>query len=128
MILGFEDITAILTEEEKLLVKPMVNGFSRRWGKENAITSKEIIEAMYAAYNVKLTGAKVRKYINYIRHHHLPNLVATSNGYYLTNDYKELREYLESLDGRESAIRAVKLNLKKYIEKITKGQQTQLGL
>lgn len=128
MIKGFEDITAVLTEDEMLLVRPMVNSFSKRIGKERAVTSKEIIDAIYNAYNIKLTGAKVRKYVNYIRHHHLPNLVATSNGYYLTNDYRELKEYYESLDGRESAIRAVKLNLKKYIESIMKGQQTQLGL
>lgn len=127
MLKGFEDITADITEKEKALVPVLLKGFERHIGKDQAITSKEIIEGVFNYCEVKLNEARLRMIINYIRHHHLPNLMATSNGYYISEDYRELYTYLESLEGRESAIRSIRINLKNYIEKRAKGTQTQLG-
>lgn len=126
MLKGFEDITADITEKEKSLIPVLLLGFNRHVGKDQAVTSKEIIEGINNYSGIKLNEARLRMIINYIRHHHLPNLMASSCGYYISNDYRELLEYLESLEGRESAIRSIRINLKNYIDKKARGTQTQL--
>ncbi len=128
MLKGFEDITADITEKENALVPVMLKGFDRHIGKDQAITSKEIIEGINNYSGIKLNEARLRMIINYIRHHHIPNLMATSNGYYVSNDFRELVDYLESLEGRESAIRSLRINLKNYIDKKARGTQTQMRL
>lgn len=86
----------------------MVNSFKKRIGKENRITNKVIVERMKAA-GYSVNDVRVRKIINHIRRHRLvPRLIATDRGYYVAADPLELKKYLQSLDGRESAIKAVK--------------------
>lgn len=111
MIIGFEEITATLSEKELALVPVFVERLSLKVGKENAVTSQQIITgfANKKVNPVKIGGARIRKIINYIRMNNLvPRLMATSAGYYVTNDKEELRSYVESLKGRESAIRAIR--------------------
>lgn len=127
MLKGFEDITAEITEKEKALVPVLLKGFERHIGKGQAITSKEIIDGVFNYSGVKINEARLRMIINYIRHKHIPNLMATSNGYYVSNDFRELVDYLESLEGRESAIRSIRINLKNYIDKKARGTQTNLS-
>lgn len=128
MLNGFEKETAELTQEEISLVPAMLLGFESKIGKVNSVTNKEIIAGFKTNRNIVLSESRVRKLINYIRHHHLPNLVATNSGYYLTQDMQELKNYYSSLEGRENAIRAIKQNLKQYMDQISRGNQTTLGL
>lgn len=125
MIKGFERHTAVLTDKEAQLVPGFVRALKLRTCKENAVTSTEIIQA-FKKRDVKLTGARVRKIINYIRNNHLlPGLIATSNGYYVTNDPDELRDYIESLEGRLSSIIGIlQATKKRYKEVITQDQRT----
>lgn len=119
MITGFENITHDLTEYEKGLVPVFAMGFKSKVGKENAVTNKQIVEKLSSKY--KITDARVRKIINYIRNKNIiPGLVASSDGYYVTNDPEELKRYISSLDQREAAIREVKIGMLNYLKEVLK--------
>lgn len=117
MIEGFEEFTYELTDEEKEIAEKLAHVLSRKVGKEKAITSKDIIIGFKQYYETQLTGARVRKLINYIRLNFLlKNLVATSRGYYIETDQKEVDKYVESLLQRADAIRAVANSYKLKIQ------------
>lgn len=119
MINGFEEQTHELTEYELTLVPLFVRGFSCKIGKANAVTSDAIIARMRPQH--KLSGARVRKIVNYLRVQGiLPNLMACSAGYYLTNDPEELASYIESLEQRANAIIRVKESLAAYCRQLKK--------
>lgn len=113
MIKNFTEETEPLTEyEEKQLMPPIVRGLMTKRGKNNAVTNGAIIDGLRRNLNLSITSARVRKIINHIRINDIvPCLIATSNGYYIADTEAELREYEESLLGRESAIRQVRLSI-----------------
>lgn len=127
MINGFREQTEPLTDyEEKTILPQIVRGLLMKVGKANAITNSAIIKGMKANLNLSLTEARVRKIINHIRCHDLvPCLIATSNGYYIAETEKELKEYEESLLGREEAIRNVRMAIQRQR---TKKYNIQLNL
>lgn len=115
MIQGFSEQTEPLTEyEEQTLLPQLVRGLQLKVGKAMSVTNKAIIDGMNRNLGLKITDARVRKLINHIRVHDLvPCLIATSSGYYIAESEAELREYEESLLGRESAIRQVRLSIQR---------------
>ena len=95
MLRGYENITYELTEDEMLLVSPMVNALSKRIGKDKAVRNVEIQKAM------NLTSVRVHKIINYIRINNLVyGLCSSSCGYYVAENNKELEECMISLKQR----------------------------
>jgi len=109
MIRGFEEQTEALSEYElDTLLPVIVNGLKVKIGAENAVINKSIVSGMRAKKFI-ISEARVRKIINYIRTHNLiPCLIATSKGYYVTNDKDELSCYIQTLKSREDAIRQVR--------------------
>lgn len=125
MIDGFEEITAKLTEAERLLVGEFSRVLAKKIGVANAVTSKTII-AGYQKRGVKLSGSRVRKILNYIRMNSLvEGLVANSKGYYVTRDPATLMKYNTSLEQREAAIRAVRKKNELYLSKILRNGENQ---
>lgn len=121
MIEGFEDITEDLSIEELAMVPLFVESFAKKFGKDKAVTSKQIIERLAAKKNLHLTGARVRKIINYIRTGFLvPGLIASSNGYYVSRDVNEIKEYINSLGHREAAIGKVRKSMEDYLSQLLK--------
>jgi len=119
MINGFEKETAPLSGIEKKYVRVFVRSLSSRVGKDNAITANQITEH-FKKKGIKLGGARVRKIINHIRTTGVvPNLLATANGYYVSNDPDEISNYIESLSQRIDAIRQVKEALEESIQKLS---------
>lgn len=108
MIKGFSEQTEPLTDYEQNTLLPVImRGLRPRIGKESAVTNRYIVSQLKPTYNV--TEARVRKIINHIRTADLiPGLIATSDGYFIAETEKELRDYEESLLGRELAIRQVR--------------------
>lgn len=114
---GFEDITHELSPQEVKIAKFLATEFfpNEAIGYKNAKTNKEIemkICLVAARYSIELkhkyTSVRIRKIINYIRINGLCNcLLATSNGYYMTNDKNEIDKYLDSLRQRIQSIEAV---------------------
>lgn len=107
MIPGFEDITAKLSEEELSHIPLMVEAFKKKIGEGSAVTA-DTITRNYKRMGVKMEGPRVRKIVNYIRMKGLlPNLVATSKGYYIEPDPVKLKKYVMGLKMRAKAINAV---------------------
>ncbi len=108
MIDNFELETAPLSKEEKELVQPIVNGLKTKIGESNCITAERMTAGIQNALQKKVTGARIRKIINYIRRHGLVyNLIASSKGYYIENDPEKIKSYVDGLRKRAEAINAV---------------------
>ena len=107
MINLFDEETAPMTDEEIQASFKISRRISLNIGSENAVTSKQIIEAM-KGQGITLNGARLRKIINHIRRNKLVrNLVASSKGYYVETDQEKIRDYVDSLVQRAEAIREV---------------------
>jgi len=105
MITNFEEITKELTETEiKKVIPLMINGLKTKIGKSKVITNKEMIEGL-KQFGVKTSSPRVRKLIQAIRlTGSVERLIATSKGYYISNDVNELETYIESLNQRANSI------------------------
>lgn len=105
MIKNFQKETCPLTDYEKdRLVPVVVACLSSRRGSSQAVNSRQLL--MHHLKNYMVDAARLRKVINYIRTKGLiKGLMATSKGYYIAESREELEAYLESLQGRELAIK-----------------------
>ncbi len=122
-LLRLEPETTKLTEYELKLVPIVVNILKSRLGRENAITNNNLVNRMSKLGFSSVTPERMRKLINHIRIYDLLDcLVASSKGYYISNDEKEISEYIDSLRGREEAIRAVRLALEAQLGRLEEGQ------
>lgn len=122
-LLRFEPETTKLTEYELKLVPIVVNILKSRLGRENAITNKNLVNRMSKLGFSSITPERMRKLINHIRIYDLLDcLVASSKGYYISNNEKEISDYIDSLRGREEAIRAVRLALEAQLGRLEKEQ------
>lgn len=118
MINGFEEETADLTPEEKKLVPRFQNGLMRCQGKAQAVPASYIQKKLFEE-GIKCSGPRIRKIINYIRIKSIvPRLLATSDGYFVSEDKEEIRKYIEGLDQRIGAIQAVRDALANQLERI----------
>ena len=119
MINGFQEQTEPLTEyEEQTLLPQLVRGLRTKVGRAMSVTNKAIIEGMKRNLGLSISDARVRKLINHIRNNDLvPCLIATSQGYYIAESEQELKDYEDSLLGREEAIRNVRLSIQRQRNK-----------
>lgn len=108
MINGFETQTAELNDyEEKTLLPLMVKGLKSKIGKSRAITSSQMINGLKTKGH-KVDSSRIRKIIHHIRITGLVEcLMATSKGYYISNDKKEIDNYIESLIQRAESIQRI---------------------
>lgn len=94
--------------EKDVLLPVMVRCLSNKTGKAMAVTNRFIVERLKAG-GYDINDIRVRKIISHIRTNGLvPCLIASSAGYYISRDRKEMADYINSLKGRERAIRAVR--------------------
>lgn len=114
MLSQFEDYTQELSKEEKKILPIVVNGLKKCIGKEKAYTNKAITQAIKMRYHIKVSDARLRKIIQYIRTKDLvPLLIASSKGYYVSNDKEEIREYINSLNQRLNSIKSTAISMKR---------------
>jgi hypothetical protein len=119
MIKNFEEHTAELNELELLLIPNLINGFKNKT-KQNPIKAPDIVKAMNVFLSnkkikLKFTEPKLRKCVNHIRKNGLIPLIATSNGYYVTNDKEEILAQIESLTQRANSMLAGASGLNKFL-------------
>lgn len=116
MLNGFTQQTEPLNEYERDTLLPViVRGLANKFGEARAITNTAITKAMRGA-GYQLTEARLRKIINHIRTTGMIRwLIATSKGYYIATSVDEMRQYIESLRGREDAIRAVRESMERQL-------------
>lgn len=125
MIDSFEKETAPLSEYERDILLPiMVKCLEKHRGKDRAVSNRQMLDGLEGrGYSVGST-ARIRKLINHIRVNGLLEcLMATRNGYYITDDPDEMRRYISSLKGREEAICAVRMAMKEQLEKMNRNNR-----
>ena len=119
MITNFTNITYELTEGEIKHVNGLVLALKLRT-KESAIKAPEIVKLMNIfaeRHNLcKMTDARLRKCINYIRSNSLLPVIAGSNGYYTSFDEKELSDQIKSLTERANSIMDTVFGLNKILK------------
>ena len=120
MITNFEDITHELSEEEMKIIPILLRGFKSHTEKE-PIKAPEIVKAMnhhisYMELNFKMTDARLRKCVNYIRCKGLLPLIATSNGYYVSYDREVIESQIRSLTERANSIRRCADGMQKFLK------------
>lgn len=116
MLTGFEEQTHPLAQQEKEFVDIFVKALAACVGKQNAITNPEMCKRVNEAYKVKFTEPRIRKIINHIRIHSLlPGLIASSNGYWVSDNIKEVEQHIQTLRGREASIAKCRQEEEKYL-------------
>ena len=107
MVIGFEDLTAHLTDEELSIVPVLAKKLSERVGSKNAMKNEDC-RIYLSMQHFFTTEPRIRKMINYIRVHQLcQNLIATSQGYFVAENELQLQEYIHSLKQRAASIMLV---------------------
>ena len=107
MITNFEELTAELTDYElNVIVPAMISGLITKIGKEKAVTNSQMQKGLSKCnFKIKTTAPRIRKMIQFIRITGMvERLMATSKGYYISNDVKELESYTKNLIQRADAI------------------------
>lgn len=127
MLLGFEEITKDLNDYEKYTLVPvLLRGLSSKLGKEKAVTANKIVQSLKGHF--KLNDVRVRKIVNHIRKCNLlPGLVASSKGYYLSQDPVDLIRYAKSVQGRINEERMVVKYILDYAKQLSDKQQSYLS-
>jgi len=127
MLTNFENYTVELSDDEKKIVPIIIERFKKRPGKENVVTNPKIIDGLQKHFGIKTSEPRIRKIIQFIRLNDLlPGLIATKHGYYLTNDIKELTEWIEQMRQRESIIRESRLIAEKNLRQMILFKNNQL--
>lgn len=115
--------------EQNVLLPILIKGLEMKKGKQNAVTNKKIVQELNA-HGLKINEVGVRRLINYIRMNDLiVGLMASSIGYYTTNNEREFMDYEVSLLGREVAIRRVRMSIQRQRKTMfskCKQRQTEL--
>lgn len=129
MITNFDSHTQELNDyEEKTLQPIIIRGLSTKLGKSSAITNKRICEIL-TEKGYEITDTRLRKIIHNIRAKDLvPLLIATSKGYYVSNDEQEIRDYVQSLSERINSINFIKKSIQRQWNNKPNANQTNMPL
>jgi hypothetical protein len=105
MITTFEEQTHPLTDYElKTLLPLMIQGFTTKIGVSKCVTNPQICKALKNK-GFEVNEPRIRKLVFYIRQQNLvPNLIASSSGYWIATDRKEVDTWINSLQSRIDAI------------------------
>lgn len=113
MITNFENITAPLSEEEHLLV-PIIIRNMKKYTSANPIKEPQIVAGM-KMHGHKFSGALLRKLVNHIRGNGLAAIIATSKGYFTSDDNGEILQQIQSMRDRASAMMWAAAGLEKLV-------------
>ena len=120
MIKNFEDITSELSGIEKKCLPAVIEILS--CDNENPFSNNQICKYVIAEKMVPLFPARLRKLINFIRTTGIvPRLLANNKGYYQSDDFDEITDYIESLQDRIAAIQYVADSLKEQRDRLDYG-------
>ncbi len=120
MITNFENETPELNDKELAILPVVIHGF-RHYKKDNPIKANLIVKRLNVYllehnHKIKMTDVRLRKMVNYIRSNSLLPLIATSKGYFTSNNKKEIADQIKSLLERARSIERCAQGLNKYLE------------
>ena len=108
MITNFETITEDLTADEKVLVPMIINNI-KLFTEHNPVKSPEFIKQINRKLDEiglkqQIRDVKFRKLVNFIRSSGMLPIIATSEGYYYTEDGNEILKQIKSMRERANSI------------------------
>jgi hypothetical protein len=110
MIEGFEEFTEDVKEEDIEVINMIVRGLEIRVGIEKAITNADMRSLLYLNRGVNVSGAKMRRHIQYIRAYRLISMLCGGKkGYYVARNVEEWIKYRE---GFRSRMRSMEFTLR----------------
>ena len=91
-----------------------------KYTKKNPIKEPQIIKSINErlsslGLSKKVTGARLRKLVNFIRRHGLAPIISTSRGYYTSWDKQEILNQINSLNDRAEGILVAANGLKSFL-------------
>ncbi len=105
MITRFEWYTPPMTKDDYKVLDRVVPILVKAQGQRKAITNKKLCEKLFG---IKADTAQIRKIISHIRREGIIEcLVSSQKGYYVSHSPKDVKNYIDSLRQRSSAINAV---------------------
>ena len=126
-ITGFEALTKILTAKDMKAAHIIADTLLLKQGEHMAVTNNQIRAGLLKNLSIKITAVKVRKIIQMLREQHIVvNLISFKNGYYITQEPRELRKYIESRAERRRAMQAVENAMKSQLENLIISRQPTL--
>lgn len=119
MVKNFEDQTQPLTETDLQVLPWLIKGLSNRT-KSNPIIAGGIVEGMNIlllkhGMKASFSDVKLRKMANHIRRNGLLPLIATSRGYYCSNESEEVQSQIDSLNERARSLIECAKGLQKFL-------------
>ena len=124
MITNFEEITEDLTEKELEYLQDiqegiakalLYSGMPKKQDELIFLINNSLFERYGMACCMILKPVRLRKYINYIRKNSLMPIMATSNGYFLSENEEMIRSQIKSLNERAKSIRDAAKGLENYL-------------
>ena len=130
MLKNFEKITIELSPIELEYVEFLGQWFTATKGKENTVKNGDIAKLIKTAFDKKIADSRVRKVLQFLRTNGLPNIIATSNGYFYSDDIAEIEAWIISLKQREAAIRQIREKAEREVEilKFSKYARRQIAM
>ena len=130
MLKKFETITHELNQFELECVEYLGQWFMANKGKQHTLKNADIAMMAEKRFGKKLIDSRVRKIVQFLRTNGLPNLIATSNGYFYTEELKDIENWIISLKQREAAIRTIREKAERHLEimKIRKYASNQIEM
>jgi len=118
MIRNFEELTKECTEYELNYIMPvLVDNLTAARGKKNAVTNEMLRRALLHMLDIKTSGPRIRYMIHVLRVSDIiPFLIATSDGYYVTDDEEEIKTYIGSIEDRLRSIYQIRRALKRQVK------------
>ena len=117
---------ALSSYELNVLLPILIKGLEMKKGRTNAVTKNQIMLSI-KKHGLKINHSGLSKLIKHIRVNDLiVGLMASPDGYFITNNEQELIKYEDSLMGREAALRKLRMSIKRQRTALFLQKQMQL--
>lgn len=109
--IDYSDYEKELPKEQFEALKIIVHGLGTKVGISKAVTNEQICQGLKKT-NLNLLVSEVRKLTNLIQRHGMVKwLISNSQGFYVAETEKEVRDFINALKRSESAMKEIRLNL-----------------
>lgn len=124
MVENFEDITEDLTEKELQVLPDVIEGIKYALTGSQSAKKQHIVVDLVNSYllnkhgmfaPIVLNSVRLRKFTNYLRKNAMLPIIATSNGYFISENPDVIKSQIRSLKQRSRSIYDAAQGLENYL-------------
>lgn len=109
------------SDDINILIPLLVKMFKAKSSKDNVLQTKKITtffteKKSQLQFSGTFTSQRLQKLVNYIRVNSILPIIATSHGYYYSEDPQDIRDMIEQFESRIEAMKAAQEGLKYILE------------